>query len=450
MLKKTRRLLTAAALLFVAVRCWPQPTTAPEVNPPVFEKPLSLLDAVNIAIRQNATILKAQQDIEAAKGISIQTRAVVLPKLRTVGNYEERDPNSIDRTIEQFVPVNQTEHLWSSNIRLVQSIYEGGRLTAAWRTARLTREQALLNYQTMLRQVLLDVRVAYADVLGSAEQITVQQASVQLLERQLNDARNRFNQGMEPPFSVLRAEVEAANARPRLIRARNGHRLAKQRLLHLLGYDVPKNFSEDLPLQLSDALKAEPLHPELSNAISRALTNRSELASLEKSTQIHEAAIKTAKSGYKPGVEIFGGYGFRNSEYDRDLLRDISGWTAGVQLSWSPFDGLLTQGKIQEAKARLAKSRIELTDARRQIELDVRTAYSNFVEAQELLESQRKVIDQADDALRMAQARYQTGTATQLDLLSAQTALTEARSTQVQALRDYMVAVAQLDHAMGD
>jgi outer membrane protein TolC len=79
----------------------------------------------------------------------------------------------------------------------------------------------------------------------------------------------------------------------------------------------------------------------------------------------------------------------------------------------------------------------------------VRTAYSNFIEAREVLDAQREVEKLADEALRLARARAEAGTGTQLDVLSAETALTEARTTHVQALRDYAVACARLERAVG-
>jgi outer membrane protein TolC len=59
------------------------------------------------------------------------------------------------------------------------------------------------------------------------------------------------------------------------------------------------------------------------------------------------------------------------------------------------------------------------------------------------------VQEEAEEALRLAQARYAAGTGTQLDVLSAQTALTEARSIHVQALRDCVVAQARWERAVG-
>ena len=132
-----------------------------------------------------------------------------------------------------------------------------------------------------------------------------------------------------------------------------------------------------------------------------------------------------------------------------ELNHDIHGWNAGAQLTWSIFDGALTYGKVKQAKALFEKSRTELDDQSRQIELAVRTAYSDFIQARETLESQQKVQEQADEALREANARAAAGAATQLDVLNAETALTQARTTQITAQRDYAAARARLERAIG-
>ena len=82
-------------------------------------------------------------------------------------------------------------------------------------------------------------------------------------------------------------------------------------------------------------------------------------------------------------------------------------------------------------------------------ELAVRTAYSDFLEAKEVLDSQIKVREEADEALREAKARADAGTGTQLDVLDAETSLTQARTTQIQALHDYTAARARLERAIG-
>jgi outer membrane protein TolC len=104
---------------------------------------------------------------------------------------------------------------------------------------------------------------------------------------------------------------------------------------------------------------------------------------------------------------------------------------------------------VKQARAQYELAGIELDDAGRRIELEVRTAYSTFTEANEVLKSQEKVQEQAEEALRLAAARSEAGTGTQLDVLSAQTALTEARTTLVQAQYELSVARARLERAIG-
>ena len=118
-------------------------------------------------------------------------------------------------------------------------------------------------------------------------------------------------------------------------------------------------------------------------------------------------------------------------------------------MNWNIFDGLLTHGKVVQAKALYEKSNTAVDEEVRNIELEVRTAYSDFLEAQEVLESQKTVQEEAEESLREANARADAGTGTQLDVLDAENSLTQARSTQVQALHDYDAARARFERAIG-
>jgi outer membrane protein len=411
---------------------------------------LSLKDAINTALEHNYSIRKGRHDVEAAHGIAVQTRAIALPKLRANGDYLATDQTEDFPTPPGFPAINfDNDQRWSANLRLVQSIYEGGRIASGWRAARLTREHALLQYQAIIAEALLQVRTAYYDVLLGKQQISVQEASVALLEKELQDTRRRYEAGTVPQFNVLRAEVELANARPRLIRARNGYRIAKNTLLHQLGYQIPTNVWENIPLELSDRLEAEPFETDMPSALAQAIERRAEIGALRKADRLREEDITAAKAGYKPSVQLFAGYGSRSSQFSDDLSRDVSGWHAGAQVNWDIFDGWLTKGKVEQARAVRERARTEVEDTTRQIEFEVRSAHSTFVEAREVLESQRKVQEQAEEALRLANSRAEAGSGTQLDVLNAQTALTEARTTQIQALRDYLVARARLMRAIG-
>jgi outer membrane protein TolC len=411
-------------------------------------RPLSLADCLNIALQQNATILKAKNDLDAQYGVVVQTRAVVLPQLQATGQYKDTDRSSM----ENFPGApSSPDQNWNAGLQIVQSIYQGGKLTAAVRAAKFTKEQALAQYQATLADTLLAVRLAYYDVLLAAEQITVNEASVNLLEKELDDQQRRYDAGTVPHFNVLRAKVSVANARPPLIQAQNNYRIAKNNLSNLLGYNLPREIWDNIPLNLTDTLDAAPYQINLSDALQAALAKRPELVALRKTEELQKLNITNAKSGYKPNLSVFAGYNWFNAQFTPpiEIDHDINGWNAGAQVSWDIFDGMLTHGKVVQANALYEKSKTAVDEEGRNIELEVRTTYSDFLEAQEVLESQKTVQAEAEESLREANARADAGTGTQLDVLDAENSLTQARSTQVQALHDYDAARARFERAIG-
>jgi outer membrane protein TolC len=427
----------------------PAPTsTSTNEWPAWLAAPLSLADALNIAAAQNGNILKAKQDLEAQYGVAVQTRAVALPKVQGVGNYRRVEDGRIEVFGEGFIPAPNVNS-WLLGVQVVQSVYEGGRLQASWRSAKLLKEQALLDYQTVVADAVLAVRVAYDDALTATNEIVVREASVELLGKQLEDTKRRFEAGVVPQFNVLRAEVELANARPPLIRARNLYRIAKQRLVNELGLNLPTSIREDVPLRLSGTLEKQPYDLDLPTALRQAIERRTELGSLRKVQELRQEGVKTARSGYLPNLQLFAGYGAESRRFTDTFTAQVHGWEAGARVEWNFFDGMLTKGRVDQAKALQQRAIVDYDDAVRQIELEVRVAYSTFTEAKDVLASQEKVNEQAIEALRLANSRYDAGTGTQLDVLSAQTALTDARTTYVRALREYSVARSRLERAVG-
>ncbi len=206
---------------------------------------------------------------------------------------------------------------------------------------------------------------------------------------------------------------------------------------------------ENLPLNLTDTFDTAPWNLVLPEAIQQALTRRTELLALRKQIELQQLNIVNAKSGYKPTVQLVAGYGWQNNSFSANVEDQINGWNAGAQMSWNIFDGFLTRGKVIQANAQYDHAKTDLADQSRQIELAVRTAYSDFIEARETLDSQQKVQEEAEESLREAKARAEAGTGTQLDVLDAETSLTQARTTQIQAQHDYVAARARLERAIG-
>ncbi len=104
-------------------------------------QPLSLADALNQALRQNGTILRAKSDLEAQYGVVVQTLAIALPRLQALGNYQyTKEVQTIP-----FPGVGVPNNFWNASIQLTQTIYQGGQINSALRSAKLTKQQALFN-----------------------------------------------------------------------------------------------------------------------------------------------------------------------------------------------------------------------------------------------------------------------------------------------------------------
>src|SRR5258705_9621980 len=136
--------------------------------PPWLSRPLSVPDAIELALKQNANILKGKRDLEAAYGVVVQTRAVVFPKVRSTGNFTANDP-----ALVEVFPIHLPNQNWLVDVRVSQSVYEGGRLKSAIREAKLTQEQAVAQYEAVVADTILEVQVAYYDTLVALQQIAV-------------------------------------------------------------------------------------------------------------------------------------------------------------------------------------------------------------------------------------------------------------------------------------
>lgn len=439
-----------------------------DLLPEPLRKPLSKVDALNIALQKNGTIRQAQCDVEAAYGIAIQTRAILLPRLGVGGNYAAREDSLIEANRYRQLPSTTVtlptlgalqfgggesskinNQAWSGDIQLVQSIYEGGRMLSAVRSSGLLRDQALLVFQSTIADTLLLVSTAYDNVLAAAKQVEVRAASVELLSSYLDLSRKKLAGGVVTDFEVFRDEVEVVNAQAQLIDAQGIHRVAKQRLAELLGFSLPAGVSDDLPLKLTTELAATPFPGTLEQAITEALANRPEIAALKKEEALRQEDIIVARSGYKPSVQAFGGYELTSRSRTRNAGDYSNGGIAGAQVSWPLFDGFLTKGRVDQAKALRRRATEATEDTVRQIELQVRSAWSDLRKAQAVLVAQEKNIERAVQALDLARLRYDAGTGLQIDVLSAQTALTDARGSFVEALRAFSVARARLIRATG-
>ena len=409
-------------------------------SPPI-PSTLDLETSIRYALDNNFAIRQARERIKEQEGLIIEVGGRVRPNV-SLNSLYSRDASGLS-------PVGSSDQYWQIALQVRQLLYSGGGVNAALDAQRLVRESALLDLQTVINNQLFQVRTNFYDVLFAREQIGVAEENVGLLEEQLQTARNRFEAGAVSNFDVLRAEVELANSKPALIRARNNLRNSIDQLRYSLGFDSrdPAELSR-VPSFTGD-LSVEPMTVDLAAAIDQARANRPELMRLGTLAEARDAGVQIAKSNLRPTVSLTGGYEIQKSGLSNSFGHSLDGWTVGIQSSWAVFDGKSTRGRITQALSQKEQAELALGEATLAVEVEVRRTVSALSEATELVDAAKQVVVQAEEALRLANARYGAGTATQLELLSAQVALTQARNNQLEASYSYNVSAASVRRAMG-
>jgi outer membrane protein len=440
------RLSLAAAAVLLTVLPTRAAVDETMVGPDVPET-LDLNKALVYAVDHNFEIAQARERIREQEGLIVEVKSLALPNAAVQSYYSKNaDELSSDRG-GQGTPSTQN---WQVALTVRQTLFAGGGVKAALDAQRFVRQASLYELEAVVRDALLSVRVSFYTVLLAREQIKVQEQNVKLLEEQLQTARNRFEAGASSNFEVLRAEVALANAQPGLIRARNSYRIAIDQLRQSMGYIAPPSSAPQRTPEFVGQLSYTPgSNFDLGPSLRLALDNRPELKRLDALIGAREAAIKNAKADYLPNLAVVGGYEWRKSGQSERVRESLDGWSVGLQSNWAVFDGRATTGRVAQAKSRFQQAKLTSAQARLAIEVEVRQAVSRCQEAAELADAAQKVVAQAEEALRLADARYAAGTATQLDVLTARVALTESRTNQLQANYSYLVAQAELRRATG-
>ncbi len=402
---------------------------------------LDLQTSIRFALDNNFAIRQARERIKQQEGVVVEVTAREIPNVAANGSYQFNE-----KEIAQTAP--PSNRTWALSVTASQVLYAGGGVRSSIKSASLARDAAVLDLKSAINDALLSVRTAFYTVLLAREKITVQEKNLDLLQQQLKTTTDRFNAGTISSFEKLRAEVAVANAKAPLITARNDYRLAIESLRQALGFTTNKQeYLRKVP-DFVGTLDYTPVTFDLQSAFTAAQTNRPDLQRLAKLVDSRDQSVTTAKSGNKPTVSAFGGYQLRRGSTN-SFSDSNDGFLVGVQTQWNIFDGRATQGRVSQAKSVLEQTKLTYTEAQLAAEVEVRRAHSQWQQATELADASKRVVEQAEEAVRLSNARYNAGTGTQLDVLSAQVDLTTARTNQLQAYYSYNVAVAALRKAMG-
>jgi outer membrane protein len=437
----TKTILSCLILLGCAGLAGAQ-TAGSSNAPPPTTPGYTLWQTLNLALKQNSDVLIAKKKLEEAAGAMVEARAGFLPNLTTSDNYQRFES---DYATLNGVMTNNRPFLWNISVRVTETAFAGGAVVNRMGIARLNKQSRLLDYQAAVNKVLMDVRIAFYDVLKSRADMSVHQEAVNFLQKQLQYEHQRLEIGTGQKLNSLRAEVELSLEQSALIEAQNLSRNASLHLEELLAIpSVPGT-----PFTIEGQLETPPMVLDEDQCLVNALEHRPELKTGENDIEVQKKQYVVDRSAILPHVSLFAGYDVV-SEPDRSLPQAYyNGYTLGVGVSWNIFDGFAAKGRMRETRARMEQAEIAESALRTSVRAEVARAFHDLQRAKETVESQRENMELAAQSLSLAQANFEQGLITQLDLLQSRLDLTRAQSVELNARFDYNSAVAQLERAMG-
>jgi outer membrane protein TolC len=392
-------------------------------------------EAVATARKQNPEILMAAKQLEAAKGGVTEARSGFLPGVVSTGLLRKRE------TVESS---RLRPNDYEASLRVVQNVYTGGAISSQLTIARLIEKKRALEYQALVNRVSMDVRMAYYDVLLNRAKIRVREQSVGVYEEELKTQKERLEAGLVGTLNVSRAEVALANEQPELIDAQTRLQNSELHLAQLIGLDAS---GKPITAETSGQLQYAPKHPDLSECLAYADVERPEIRARQLDVEIEDAQLILDQSASKPRVEAFAGYEVY-SERDPEVGPEFNhGWVVGLNGTWHIFDGYATRGRMQATRARREAALHALEAAKLSVTSDVRSAFLDLQQADRVLQSETRNVQNADEALEIAKGNLGAGLGTQLDVLQAASDVTRTRTTRLSAIYLHNVALAKLARA---
>ena len=272
----------------------------------------------------------------------------------------------------------------------------------------------------------------------------------------LQDVQNFLVQGMATNNDVLKVRVQYSVVQLQQIDANNNVQLAMIGLNNVMG--IPLETQIDLasvPAQpesgAGDSLRRPSALPGLDALVAQAIDRRPELKALDYRVQAGENGVTLARSGWFPQVYLSGNYNYArpNQRYvpTQDLFKDS--WDVSIVASWDIWNWGTTVHQTNQAEAQLSQVIDARSEVRDGVALEVTKAYLNLKQSGERIAVSRQSVEQAVENYRVTDERFKSGLALNSDLLDAEVAMLQAKTSHTQSLVDYQLSNARLQKAIG-
>ena len=423
---------------------------------------LTLDESIAVSLEKSRTLHASRAGVDAAQARASEASAAGLPSLKANGSYTRLSevppfaitlppPLSGSYTISPSIVNN-----YNLRLTLQQPLFTGFRVSSGASMTENVAKAAGEEYNKDRAELVYNVTNAYWTLFKAIEFKKLIDENAGQVKAHLQDVQNFLVQGMATNNDVLKVRVQYSVVQLQQIDANNNVQLAMIGLNNVMG--IPLETQIDLasvPAQpesgAGDSLRRPSALPGLDALVAQAIDRRPELKALDYRVQAGENGVTLARSGWFPQVYLSGNYNYArpNQRYvpTQDLFKDS--WDVSIVASWDIWNWGTTVHQTNQAEAQLSQVIDARSEVRDGVALEVTKAYLNLKQSGERIAVSRQSVEQAVENYRVTDERFKSGLALNSDLLDAEVAMLQAKTSHTQSLVDYQLSNARLQKAIG-
>ncbi len=424
------------ALLLVGQASQDQPAASPA--PPQTGPVLSLAEAEARTLKNQPRLAAEELRAQALGKRVQQSRSAYFPQL--TGNLTAVQANGDSAVAAGAVTTSSISTRVAGGLTLTQLVTDFGRTRDLVRSSRLTSQAALEQTEDVRLQILREVDAAYYAAEAAESVRATAEAVLAFRKTSLRQLTALAQSQLRSTLDVQFAQVLVSEAQMAVVQADSSVQAARAQLAAAMGDDTVAY----------DVLAEQPDPPLLEEDVTvyvrEAMATRPDLKALKLQQQAaQQYADSESKLNY-PSINLLGTAG-EVPERDHTLQQNYG--AAGVNIKVPIFNGGLYSGRAAEAKLRASAAARDVTDRSLLIARDVRTDWARARSAYLQIQVAQDLVDQTAVALRMAQARYDAGLGSIVELNQAELSQTSALMSAATARFDYLSARAELNYTLG-
>ena len=326
-----------------------------------------------------------------------------------------------------------------------QPLFTGFKITEANNIAKRAENIANENVILSKAEILNKTDEAYWRVVSLQEKVKLASAYETLLDQLVTDLENIYAEGIITRNDVLKAQVKQNEAKLKSLKAENGFELSKMALAQIIGMN-----SENITVP-EQAIDETMIPPTAIISSDFSADNRAEIAMLKEKVAIMESSKNIERSNFMPDIMLTGGYGWMNPNPYNGFKSEFGGdWSVGVVVSMPIFTWGERKSKLNAAKVKQQRARLELDDAREMIDLQIRQNQFKHTESLKKVEMTKLSKEQAEENMRTAKENMLEGRTRLSELLEAQVQWESASSDYIDALIEVKTTLSELEKSTGE